>query len=187
MTPKQKTTERGIVMSNYKFILIMVMDREIAVFRFRTREEARNEMKSFSDDFAELRKSIIDSSMEILQPAKTVIGIPSMKPKKKSIAENYFIEHITGKISELLESEIVTVTDIGKEVNQAKVSKEELVSFVRSLLRKWNFENLDKEVENEKYAFRCFLLRLGFIGDDNKTARRILLQNLSGNSAFRKA
>ena len=112
-------------------------------------EEARNAMKSFSDDFAELRKSIIDSSMEILQPAKTVIGIPSMKPKKKSIAENYFIEHITGKISELLESEIVTVTDIGKEVNQAKVSKEELVSFVRSLLRKWNFENLDKEVENE--------------------------------------
>ena len=33
----------------------------------------------------------------------------------------------------------------------------------------------DKEVENEKYAFRCFLLRLGFIGDDSKTARRILL------------
>ena len=45
----------------------------------------------------------------------------------------------------------------------------------------------DKEVENEKYAFRCFLLRLGFIGDDSKNARRILLQNLSGNSAFRKA
>lgn len=45
----------------------------------------------------------------------------------------------------------------------------------------------DKEVENEKYAFRCFLLRLGFIGDDSKIARRILIQNLSGNSAFRKA
>lgn len=44
----------------------------------------------------------------------------------------------------------------------------------------------DKEVENEKYAFRCFLLRLGFIGDDSKNARRILLQSLSGNSAFRK-
>ena len=35
----------------------------------------------------------------------------------------------------------------------------------------------DKEVENEKYAFRCFLLRLGFIGDDSKVARRILLQD----------
>ena len=45
----------------------------------------------------------------------------------------------------------------------------------------------DKEVENEKYAFRCLLLRLGFIGDDSKAARRILLKNLSGNAAFRKA
>ena len=45
----------------------------------------------------------------------------------------------------------------------------------------------DKEVENEKYAFRCFLLRLGFIGDDSKATRRILLKNLSGNAAFRKA
>lgn len=43
----------------------------------------------------------------------------------------------------------------------------------------------EKEVENEKYAFRCFLLRLGFIGDDYKIARKILLQNLTGSSAFK--
>ena len=42
-----------------------------------------------------------------------------------------------------------------------------------------------KEVENEKYAFRCFLLRLGFIGAEYKTDRKILLQNLSGSAAFR--
>ena len=42
-----------------------------------------------------------------------------------------------------------------------------------------------KVVENEKYAFRCFLLRLGMIGDDYKTSRRILLQNLTGSSAFK--
>ncbi|MCH3998077.1 MAG: virulence protein [Lachnospiraceae bacterium] len=41
------------------------------------------------------------------------------------------------------------------------------------------------ETDNEKYAFRCFLLRLGFIGPDYKEARKILLQNLTGNSAFR--
>jgi hypothetical protein len=41
------------------------------------------------------------------------------------------------------------------------------------------------EVTNEKYAFRCFLLRLGFIGPDYKADRKILLKNLSGNSAFR--
>ena len=43
----------------------------------------------------------------------------------------------------------------------------------------------DKKVENEKYAFRCFLLRLGFIGDEFKAARRVLLRNLGGNSAWR--
>jgi hypothetical protein len=43
------------------------------------------------------------------------------------------------------------------------------------------------EVTNEKYAFRCFLLRLGFIGPDYKLDRKILLRNLSGNSAFRNA
>lgn len=42
-----------------------------------------------------------------------------------------------------------------------------------------------KDVENEKYAFRCFLLRLGFIGEEYKTARKILLRNLSGSSAFK--
>ena len=43
----------------------------------------------------------------------------------------------------------------------------------------------EKAVENEKYAFRCFLLRLGMIGDAYKTSRRILLQNLMGSSAFK--
>lgn len=42
-----------------------------------------------------------------------------------------------------------------------------------------------KETDNDKYAFRCFLLRLGFIGADYKTERKILLRNLSGSSAFR--
>ena len=41
------------------------------------------------------------------------------------------------------------------------------------------------ETDNDKYAFRCFLLRLGFIGKEYKTARKILLRNLTGNSAFR--
>lgn len=43
----------------------------------------------------------------------------------------------------------------------------------------------EKPIENEKYAFRCFLLRLGFIGTEYKTARKILLKNLSGSSAFK--
>ncbi|MGI6735948.1 MAG: virulence protein [Anaerovoracaceae bacterium] len=41
------------------------------------------------------------------------------------------------------------------------------------------------ETDNEKYAFRCFLLRLGFIGPEYKGARKILLKNLTGSAAFR--
>lgn len=43
----------------------------------------------------------------------------------------------------------------------------------------------EKETDNDKYAFRCFLLRLGFIGDEYKETRKVLLRNLSGSSAFK--
>ena len=43
----------------------------------------------------------------------------------------------------------------------------------------------EKIVDNEKYAFRCFLLRLGMIGSAYKESRKILLQNLVGSSAFK--
>lgn len=39
--------------------------------------------------------------------------------------------------------------------------------------------------DNEKYAFRCFLLRLGFIGTEFKSVRKVLLRHLTGSSAFR--
>ena len=43
----------------------------------------------------------------------------------------------------------------------------------------------EKIVDNEKYVFRCFLLRLGMIGSAYKESRKILLQNLTGSSAFK--
>ena len=43
----------------------------------------------------------------------------------------------------------------------------------------------EKATDNDKYAFRCFLLRLGFIGSEYKAERKILLRNLTGSSAFK--
>ena len=45
--------------------------------------------------------------------------------------------------------------------------------------------NKPQQRENEKYAFRCWMLRLGFIGTEFKTARTLLLRNVSGNCAWR--
>ena len=42
----------------------------------------------------------------------------------------------------------------------------------------------EKTVESEKFAFRCFLLRLGFKGNEYKYDRKILLRNLDGPAAF---
>lgn len=41
------------------------------------------------------------------------------------------------------------------------------------------------ETDNPKYTFRCWLLRLGFIGEEFATARDFLTRNLSGDTAFR--
>lgn len=43
----------------------------------------------------------------------------------------------------------------------------------------------DTGTNNDKYAFRCFLLRLGFIGSEYKRTRKILLERLDGSAAFR--
>jgi hypothetical protein len=46
---------------------------------------------------------------------------------------------------------------------------------------------IPQQTENEKYAMRCWLLRLGMIGDEFATARKHLTEKLSGNSAWRMA
>ena len=60
---------------------------------------------------------------------------------------------------------------ISKLVEQARIAKRVTMK--------------EKNVKNEKYAFRCFLLRLGFIGDEYKAARRVLLKKLTGNGAWK--
>lgn len=57
-----------------------------------------------------------------------------------------------------------------------------LCEFAKNLQRVVNKPDVS---DNEKYAFRCFLLRLGMIGADYKAARKVLLRNLTGSSAFR--
>ena len=41
-------------------------------------------------------------------------------------------------------------------------------------------------VESDRYALRCLLLRIGFIGDEYKTSRKVLLRNLEGSTSYAK-
>ena len=72
---------------------------------------------------------------------------------------------------------------------------EEIAAYSRFICALCSFAEQQKritckatEYENEKFAFRTFLLRLGFIGKEPelKNARKVLLSRLSGNCAFSK-
>ena len=60
-----------------------------------------------------------------------------------------------------------------------------IATLVKMCREKKRITAKEKAVENEKYAFRCFLLSLGFIGDEYKADRKILLSRLDGNSAWK--
>ena len=42
-----------------------------------------------------------------------------------------------------------------------------------------------KDTDNDKFTFRVWLVKLDMVGDDYKMTRKILLEKLEGNSAFR--
>jgi len=43
----------------------------------------------------------------------------------------------------------------------------------------------ERETDNPRYAFRCLLLRLGFIGDEYKQMRKTLMRGIPGNGSKR--
>lgn len=114
---------------------------------------------------------------------------------------------LVGNLTKLLESKgtlikkALGVTDIRIEADSEKVSfpwfselpdaehcrayQKFIAALCRMSKEQKRINSSEKEVTNEKYAFRCFLLRLGFIGDEYKADRKILLENLSGSSAFK--
>ena len=111
-----------------------------------------------------------------------------------------------GNLTSLLEAkgslikEALGITDLRFEMNEdsvsfpwfSKVEPEEAMTYTKFItaicemtMKQKRITAKPKENENEKYAFRCFLLRLGFIGDEYKADRKLLISKLNGSSAFK--
>lgn len=111
-----------------------------------------------------------------------------------------------GNLTSLLEAkgslikDALGITDLRFEMNEdsvsfpwfSKVKPEEVMTYTKFItaicemtMKQKRVTAKPKENENEKYAFRCFLLRLGFIGDEYKVDRKLLLSKLNGSSAFK--
>lgn len=73
----------------------------------------------------------------------------------------------------------------GLDADTVKAYTDFIAALCKMSREQKRISSTEKVVENEKYAFRCLLLRLGFIGDEYKADRKILLKNLTGSSAFK--
>jgi len=72
-----------------------------------------------------------------------------------------------------------------EEPEDSKAYCEFISALIEMLKNQKRVNNKPETTDNEKYTFRCFLLRLGFIGSEHKQTRKVLLRNLDGSSAFR--
>lgn len=76
--------------------------------------------------------------------------------------------------------------------SNASLDFDEVLAFITLCQRlneqgkKQKFSSINqKESPNESYSFRCYLLKLGFIGEQYKVARKILLSKLDGDAVYR--
>ncbi|RXM74058.1 virulence-related protein [Clostridium tetani] len=122
---------------------------------------------------------------------------------EKDIVTRKFVEGINGVRIDTIEDFKTAALEIGLEkcpginfdfekgmLRFSFINTETAILFAEALnesAKKFKHSSpKEKQTDNEKYTFRTWLLRLGFIGDRYKRARKELLKNLGGNSAFRK-
>jgi len=118
----------------------------------------------FTPEAKENLKKIVASKKTLLEKALEADGLPIVE-KDGKIAFPWFTLHGLDGEADAYSRLIAAICKMAK--NQKRVTATE------------------KPVENEKFTMRLFLIRLGFIGDEYKAARKILLSNLSGNSSWK--
>ena len=118
----------------------------------------------FTDSGLENLKAILAAKGGLIQRALGVCSLP-IEVTEEKVSFPWFSEMPTSEELSAYEVFICKLCEMAG--NQKRITAKE------------------KAVDNEKYAFRCFLLRLGFIGAEHKQTRKILLRNLTGSSAFK--
>lgn len=121
-------------------------------------------MNILTDDGLRNLKAIIEAKGALIKKALGVAELPLLETEE-AVSFPWFTGEITPEAFKAYGNFITALCDMAK--SQKRVTAKE------------------KPVDNDKYAFRCFLLRLGFIGDEYRTDRKILLQNLTGSGSFK--
>ena len=119
---------------------------------------------SFTDAALENLRKLVDAKGSLIKKALAVDSLP-IETDGEKVSFPWFADGQDSESVKAYTHFIAAICDMAR--NQKRITAKE------------------KPADNEKYAFRCFLLRLGFIGAEYKGERKILLKNLSGSSAFK--
>ncbi len=86
----------------------------------------------------------------------------------------------------IFEEETITVTFPFTSDHDESKAFIHLVMLINQQAKEQKRINKDAiKPENERYAFRCWLVRLGMNGKEYASSRKVLLKNLEGNCAFK--
>lgn len=118
----------------------------------------------FTPEAKENIRKIVASKKTVLEKALEADGLPIVEKNGKITFPWFTLRGIDGE-ADAYGRLVTAICKMAKE--QKRVTATE------------------KPVENEKFTMRLFLIRLGFIGDEYKAARKILLRNLSGNASWK--
>lgn len=120
--------------------------------------------ESFTDAALENLRKLVDAKAALIKKALAVESLP-VEADGEKVSFPWFTDGQDGDSAKAYTHFITALCDMARK--QKRVTAKE------------------RSEDNEKYAFRCFLLRLGFIGEEYKGERKVLLKNLSGNGSFK--
>lgn len=120
--------------------------------------------ESFTDAALENLRKLVDAKAALIKKALAVESLP-VEADGEKVSFPWFTDGQDGDSAKAYTHFITALCDMARK--QKRVTAKE------------------RPADNEKYAFRCFLLRLGFIGEKYKGERKVLLKNLSGNGSFK--
>ena len=104
---------------------------------------------------------------------------------------DYFDEHTLGNLQQICENKAALFQAAFQTEVEQDGDADAYCTFISMLCKfaknQKRINNKPETTDNPKYTMRCYLLRLGMIGTEYKAVRKVLLRNLSGSSAFRKA
>ena len=120
--------------------------------------------ESFTDAALENLHRLVDAKAALIKKALAVESLP-VEADAEKVSFPWFADGQDGDAAKAYTHFITALCDMARK--QKRVTAKE------------------RPADNEKYALRCFLLRLGFIGEEYKGERKVLLKNLSGNGRFK--